>query len=145
MRKIDLRRFDANMKTGEVCAGGGVFWIDADDSRCRLDGFAFRSAENVPAPAVHSALPEAVNALAGHTAGGMLTFRTDSRRIRLRARLENHCGWTTWRRPAPAASIFMRGRPDTAAFPALPGSIRRRQNTKFCCWSGNRAAWRSSS
>ncbi len=92
MKKIDLRRFDANMKTREVCAGGGVFWIDADDSRCRLDGFAFRSAGEPFRRLPYSpALPEAVNALAGHTAGGMLTFRTDSRRIRLRARLENHC------------------------------------------------------
>lgn len=92
MKKIDLRRFDANMKTAEVCAGGGVFWIDADDSRCRLDGFAFRSAGEPFRRLPYSpALSEAVNALAGHTAGGMLTFRTDSRRIRLRARLENHC------------------------------------------------------
>ncbi|MBS5533222.1 hypothetical protein KH017_20735, partial [bacterium] len=75
MKKIDLRRFDANMKTAEVCAGGGVFWIDADDSRCRLDGFAFRSAGEPFRRLPYSpALPEAVNALAGHTAGGMLTI-----------------------------------------------------------------------
>ena len=143
MRKIDLRRFDANMKTGEVCAGGGVFWIDADDSRCRLDGFAFRSAGEPFRRLPYSpALPEAVNALAGHTAGGMLTFRTDSRRIRLRARLENHCRMDHMAATGSGGFDLYAG---PAGHRRFSGSIRRRQNTKFCCWSGNRAAWRSSS
>lgn len=62
---------DANMKTAEVCAGGGVLWIRCRRFARRLDGFAFRSPENRSGALPYSpALPEAVNALAGHTAGG---------------------------------------------------------------------------
>lgn len=90
MKDRDIVRFDANMKTGEGSADGTV-WLEADDPRFRLDGFAFRSpGDPLRRLAVDPAFPESVNYLAGHTSGGMLTFRTDSRRIRVRVRLENH-------------------------------------------------------
>lgn len=90
MKKSDILRFDENMKTAEG-ASDGVAWLGADDPRLRLDGFAFRSpGDPLRRLALDPALPEAVNFLAGHTSGGMLTFRTDSRRIRVRATLQDH-------------------------------------------------------
>ena len=90
MKKSDILRFDENMKTAEGAADG-VVWLGADDPRLRLDGFAFRSpGDPLRRLAPDPALPEAVNWLAGHTSGGMLTFRTDSRRIRVRATLRDH-------------------------------------------------------
>ncbi len=89
MKDLDIVRFDANMKTGEGSADGTV-WLDADDPRFRLDGFAFR-APGGPFRRLEAdpALPESVRVLAGHTSGGMLTFCTDSRRIRLRVQLKD--------------------------------------------------------
>lgn len=90
MKEFDILRFDENMKTAEGSADG-VVWLGADDPRLRLDGFAFRSpGDPLRRLALDPALPEAVNFLAGHTSGGMLTFRTDSRRIRVRVRLDDH-------------------------------------------------------
>lgn len=90
MKDFDIVRFDANMKTGGTAADG-VVWLGADDPRFRLDGFAFRSpGDPLRRLAVDPAFPEGVNGLAGHTSGGMLTFRTDSRRIRVRATLKDH-------------------------------------------------------
>jgi len=91
MEQFDILRFDENMKTGEASGAAGVVWIGVDDPHCRLDGFPFRvSGGPFRRLAVDPAFPEGVNQLAGHTSGGMLTFRTDSLHIRVRVRLENH-------------------------------------------------------
>jgi len=91
MGQVDISRFDENMKTGEA-ASGGVVWLNADDSRMRLDGFAFRSAgEALRRLPFELVTLQSVQWLAGHTSGGMLTFRTNSRRIFVRASLRDIC------------------------------------------------------
>lgn len=89
MKEFDIRRFDENMKTGERVADG-IAWFLPDDPCFRLDGFAFRAPGGLYRRlAADPELPAAVNVLAGHTSGGMLSFRTDSRSIRLRVRLSD--------------------------------------------------------
>ncbi|MBS1369198.1 MAG: hypothetical protein HPZ91_04485 [Lentisphaeria bacterium] len=90
MKQFDIGCYDENMKEHELREDGFV-WLGADDPRFRLDGFAFRRPGEkflrvIPDPV----LPEAVVNLGRHTSGGMLTFRTDSRRIRLRVKLSDH-------------------------------------------------------
>lgn len=67
---------------------GSETWLTADDPRFRLEGFAFRNpGEPFYRMKISDALPPGVQAHARLTSGGTLCFRTDTARIRIRARV----------------------------------------------------------
>ena len=83
MKKFDIEAFDPNMAPGAT-RDGNLIWLPPDTPPMRLDGFAFRRPGG-PFRRLDfdPGLPEAINALAGHTAGGMLSFRSDTLTIAL--------------------------------------------------------------
>lgn len=68
----------------------GLTWYDADDERFRLEGFYWRQPHapfrRLPLSTHERTIPDGVDGLAWHTAGGQLHLRTDATRIVIHAR-----------------------------------------------------------
>jgi GDSL-like lipase/acylhydrolase family protein/SGNH-like hydrolase/esterase family protein len=87
--KIDVLKIDKNMTIKSVDESGLV-WLNPNQSPFKLVGFNWFEQDNVyrrfpvnPEPI----LPEGVEALSNHTAGGQIKFRTDSQRIAVKVKL----------------------------------------------------------
>ncbi len=87
----DIGKFDSNMRIKQADENNLV-WYEASESPLELVGFNWfkndkvfrRMPLNPPDP-----LPEGVEGLAWHTAGGQLRFRTDSTRVVIKAEIRN--------------------------------------------------------
>ena len=86
-KKLAVEKFDRNMAVNEV-KEEKLKWFSADDKPMRLTGFYFRKPGEVfrrfP---LDDKLPAAVNGLSWHTAGGQLSFISNTRVIRLKVTL----------------------------------------------------------
>ena len=122
MKKFDIEAFDPNMAPGAT-RDGNLIWLPPDTPPMRLDGFAFRRPGG-PFRRLDfdPGLPEAINALAGHTAGGMLSFRSDTLTIRIRATLE---------KPARMDHMPMTGAAGFDLYMGAPGNRRFVGVTRF--------------
>jgi hypothetical protein len=88
---IDAVKYDVNLApcgvNGEILA-----WHSPTSSPFRMEGFPFFAADGVYRRLPVNppkALPEAVDGLAWHTAGGQIRFRSDSVRVALKVRLRS--------------------------------------------------------
>ncbi len=85
-----IEDLDENMRITEVTEDG-VKWLSPHDYTYMMAGFAWYTQERLyrrlPARA-HLTVPPAVEALANHTAGGQLRFRTNSTSLALRVTLD---------------------------------------------------------
>ena len=95
-KKMAVEKFDPNMAVNEV-KEEKLKWFSADDAPLRLSGFYFRKKgdlfRRLP---LDEKLPPAVDGLAWHTAGGQLSFITNSKVVRIKAvlgheALMDHC------------------------------------------------------
>ncbi|MDF2937142.1 MAG: hypothetical protein K0Q90_2515 [Paenibacillaceae bacterium] len=90
-KSATLEQFDRNMRmTGT--REEGLCWFDPREAPFRLGGFPWISQDGVyRRMPLHpeEALPQAVNWLADHTAGGHIRFRTDSRELHIRVKLKD--------------------------------------------------------
>lgn len=89
--KIDVLNIDKNM-TIESVDENGLVWMSPNQKPFKLIGFNWFDQDKVyrrfpvsPDPA----LPEGVEALSNCTAGGQIKFRSDSRRVAVKAKLAN--------------------------------------------------------
>jgi len=100
------QKLDKNMSLQEVDADG-IRWFDPKELPFELIGF-----EWIKQDSVYRRLPvspdyeirDAVDQLANHTAGGQIRFRTDSRRILIRAEIRERSGM--YHMPATGQSGF---------------------------------------
>lgn len=87
-------RYDQQMRVTDG-AGEGIRWIEPFESPLELSGFPWfeqdRLYRRMPATPAQ-ALPEAVDGLANHTAGGQIRLRTDSTRVAVRVELAGPAG-----------------------------------------------------
>lgn len=88
-----IQHIDKNMSENVVNSGNGVCWYKPDQKPMRLTGFAFYEEDKVyrrlplrTKELFHKVNP-CLNDLCENTAGGQISFRTDSTRILLRAKL----------------------------------------------------------
>lgn len=84
-----LEQFDRNMRMNGT-REEGLVWLDPGEAPFRLGGFPWFSQERVyRRMPLHPAekLPQAVDWLANHTAGGHIRFITDSREVHIRVKL----------------------------------------------------------
>ena len=95
-KKLAVEKVDKNMAVGEA-GTEKVVWHTADDAPMRLTGFYFRKKggdfRRLP---LDDKLPPSVNYLCWHTAGGQLSFVSDTAFIRLKVNLAyeslmDHC------------------------------------------------------
>ena len=95
-KKLAVEKIDKNMAVGEA-GTEKVIWHTADDAPLRLTGFYFRKKggefRRLP---LDDKLPPSVNYLCWHTAGGQLSFVSDTAFIRLKVELAHeslmdHC------------------------------------------------------
>ncbi len=88
-RRIDIQRFDRRMATDAV-ASDDLGWHEPTTAPFALNGFPWFAVDHIyrrmPVSPAHP-LPEAVDGLANHTAGGQIRFRTDARDISVRVDL----------------------------------------------------------
>ncbi|MBR2373995.1 MAG: hypothetical protein IKA87_07170, partial [Lentisphaeria bacterium] len=88
-KKLAVEKFDRNMAVNEA-KEDNVKWFSADDAPLRLSGLYFRKpGEAFRRFPLDEKLPPAVNNLAWHTAGGQLSFITDSKVIRIKVTLHH--------------------------------------------------------
>ena len=86
---MKITRYDPNMATRPAPTDGMV-WHSPAEAPFRLAGFPWFERDRLYRRLPHKAvppLPAAVDALAWHTAGGQVAFKTDSRRIAIKVRL----------------------------------------------------------
>ena len=88
-KQIDVLKIDKNM-TIESVDENGLVWLDPNQTPFKLTGFYWFEQDKVyrrfllnPDPV----LPEGVEALCNHTAGGQIKFKTDSKRIAIKVKL----------------------------------------------------------
>jgi hypothetical protein len=90
-RRIDLQKFDRRMAT-EATPPADLTWRDPTAAPFALCGFPWFSTDRLyrrlPLKPTHP-LPEAVDGLANHTAGGQVRFRTDARDVSVRVALRS--------------------------------------------------------
>lgn len=84
-----IERFDIHMRASTI-AGESYFWHNPQDKPFHIVGLAWFKEEKtyrrMPMKPSQT-LPEAVDHLANHTAGGQIRFRTNSKRIAVRVKL----------------------------------------------------------
>ena len=95
-KKLAVEKLDRNMAVNEV-QEEKVKWFSADDAPLRLTGFYFRKKGDLfrrfP---LDEKLPPAVNGLSWHTAGGQLSFISNTKVVRIKVvlgheSLMDHC------------------------------------------------------
>jgi lysophospholipase L1-like esterase len=103
---IDIEKLDANM-TLEQADESGVAWFDPREAPFRLNGFKWIGEEKVyrrlplkPA----ASLPESVDHLANHTAGGQIQFQSDATKLLIKVKLRQVSGM--YHMPATGQSGF---------------------------------------
>ncbi|OGV58177.1 MAG: hypothetical protein A2X49_03150 [Lentisphaerae bacterium GWF2_52_8] len=85
-RKLDIGKVDANM-VGKKMEADGLCWRSPLGKPFRLDGFYWFPKHKLFRRMPLVKLPEGVEAMACHTAGGQLRFRSDTKRLSIRASL----------------------------------------------------------
>lgn len=86
----DFTRIDPNFRLTPVTEADGLLWRDAREPVFSLHGLRWENGcwRRLPEAVARSASPGVLQ-LHTHTAGGCLRFRTDSRRVALRAAMHN--------------------------------------------------------
>ena len=86
-KKLAVEKFDRNMAVNKVDEEN-IKWFSADDEPMRLTGFYFRKkGEAFRRFPLDEKLPPAVNGLSWHTAGGQLSFMSDTKVVRIKVTL----------------------------------------------------------
>src|SRR5690625_3655578 len=87
--KNEILKYDANMRP-QAKPDGDVHWYSPKEKPFRVAGLAWYEQERkwrrMPMTPTHT-LPEAVDRLANHTAGGQIHFRTNSSTMSVKVRL----------------------------------------------------------
>ncbi len=86
-KKLAVEKYDRNMAVENVTQQE-LQWLTADDAPLRLTGFYFRKPGEVfRRLPLDDKLPGAVNGLSWHTAGGQLSFISDTKVVRIKVTL----------------------------------------------------------
>lgn len=86
-KKLAVEKLDTNMAANDV-QEEKLKWFSADDAPLRLTGFYFRKKGDVfRRLPLDEQLPGAVNHLAWHTAGGQLSFISNTKLLRIKVEL----------------------------------------------------------
>lgn len=100
------QKLDANMSLKKADADG-IVWLDPQEKPFGLVGFEWIEEDNMyrrlPVNPDYE-IPQAVDQLANHTAGGQIRFMTDSKRILIRVELRERSGM--YHMPATGQSGF---------------------------------------
>ncbi len=141
---IDAGRYDNNMRSSEP-AGDGLGWHPPDEAPLELSGFCWFEEDHLyrrmPAKPPRP-LPEAVDGLANHTAGGLIRLRSNSRRVAVRVELAGRAGMNHMPATGQCGFDLYVGAPATESFAGVAKYDHRQLTYEAQLFAQGESEWR---